>query len=106
MNYINNTKCYLCGGTDFALIHKGVRGSKEINVMKCTGCGLVQLDRFIADLDSFYEESNMRPEQKSIKEIRAETYNDDYRRFIFTRNMIENRAVLDFGSGGGGTRYW
>lgn len=103
MNYINNTKCFLCGGMDFMLLHEGVRGSKEINAVKCRQCGLVQLDKFIADLDSFYKESNMRPEQKSIRQIRSETYTDDYRRFQFTREMIENRTVLDFGSGGGGT---
>ena len=102
MKYIENNKCFLCGETSFNMIHKGVRGSNEINVIKCTHCGLVQLDKFIADLNAFYEESNMRPVSKTIKEIRNAAFDDDYRRFKFTRNMIENKSVLDFGAGGGG----
>jgi len=102
MSFIANTKCFLCGSNHFSCIHKGVRGSKDINVIRCESCGLVQLDKFIDDIEKFYEESNMRPVQKTLNEIRATAYRDDYRRYLFTKSMIENRSVLDFGAGAGG----
>ena len=102
MSFIKNDKCYLCGANRFSIIHEGVRGSKDINVVKCKTCGLVQLDKFIDDIEKFYEESNMRPMQKSLKEIRTTAYQDDYRRYIFMRNMMENKSILDFGAGAGG----
>ena len=102
MNYLHNNKCILCGSQQFEHVHKGVRGAADINVVKCQHCGLTQLDRFIGDLNKFYEESNMRPVEKTIQEIRNATYNDDYRRYIFVKNMIENKSLLDFGAGAGG----
>lgn len=37
-------KCKLCGNDAFVCIHNGTRDIPELNAMKCTQCGLVQLD--------------------------------------------------------------
>ena len=53
--------CYLCGSSaEPVIIHRGVRGAKNINVQKCTECGLISLDTFINDIDDFYKNSSMR----------------------------------------------
>ena len=96
-------KCYLCGGTDYDTIHEGVRENPNINVLKCKRCGLVQLSKFIKNVDEFYHESGMwNYETPNLDKLRNETHDDDYRRFLFTRNKILNKVVCDFGCGAGG----
>ena len=96
-------KCYLCGSEDKNIIHKGVRGNSDINVLKCKNCGLVYLDCFIDDSERYYKDSNMRKNEPiDINQVRSIAKSDDDRRFIYTKNTIAGKRVLDFGCGAGG----
>ena len=97
-------KCYLCNSDKNHIIHRGVRGNPNINVLKCDKCGLVYLDTFISDTDEYYRESQMRKDESetNLKEIRSTAQVDDERRYDFISRVIENRAYLDFGCGAGG----
>lgn len=99
-----NNKCYLCGSEQSKIIHKGVRGNSNIDVLKCSDCGLVRLSEFILNSDEYYEESGMRAgeTEANLKEIRTTALTDDRRRFDFISRMIENKNYLDFGCGAGG----
>lgn len=95
--------CYLCGENEAEIIHYGVRGHSDINVLKCRRCGLVYLSQSLQNVDQFYRNSGMRKQEKlDLKGIRVKAYTDDYRRFQITRNRIENKVVCDFGCGAGG----
>ena len=97
------SKCYLCGSNKANLIHKGVRGDNNINVLQCKNCGLVRLSEVTDDVDDFYRTSGMREGESTIlSELRKETMDDDERRFLFTEKMICRKSVLDFGCGDGG----
>ena len=95
--------CFLCGSKKYHTIHKGVRNSDAIDVLKCEECGLVRLSDNVAG-DDYYIDSTMRQNEteESIDQIRIATRCDDIRRYKFTKTMIENRKVLDFGCGAGG----
>ena len=97
-------KCILCGSGKSHIIHRGVRGNPDTNVLKCDNCGLVRLDTFPSDLDEFYKTSQMRKDENeaSLSEIRSAAFTDDHRRYDFIRPIIENRSYLDFGCGAGG----
>ncbi len=96
-------KCYLCGSDNYKVIHNGVRDCESIDVLKCNDCGLVFLSKGIDDINGFYENSGMRNgESVDINSIRRAAYRDDLRRYEFTKNMIENKNILDFGCGAGG----
>ena len=97
-------KCYLCNSDKSQIIHRGVRGNPNTNVLKCDNCGLVRLDTFISDTDEYYRDSQMRKDESetNIKEIRSTAQVDDERRYNFICRMIENRTYLDFGCGAGG----
>lgn len=96
-------KCYLCGHEGYDIIHNGVRGNPDVNVLKCNKCGLVYLSHFISDTNKFYGDSGMRDyKTPELDKVRIETYEDDHRRFLFTRNKILNKIVCDFGCGAGG----
>ena len=100
---VEQRKCYLCGSDEFTIVHHGVRGAKDIDVLKCQNCGLVRLSKFISNTDEFYADSGMRDGQiTTIKEIRAEANADDHRRFEMTKENLVNKKVLDFGCGAGG----
>ena len=104
--YNPKNTCYLCGSNEHILIHKGVRGDQNTNVLKCSKCGLVRLDKFITNEDdTFYEESGMWQSNGMESEIikaRIDAKADDDRRAEFVRNYIINKRVLDFGCGSGG----
>lgn len=99
-----NSICYLCGSSRYTKIHYGVRGNTDIDVIKCTQCGLVRLSDFISDTEDFYRNSEMRrfDKEQDIKKIRVEALDDDNRRFKYTKNKIANKTLLDFGCGAGG----
>ncbi len=95
--------CYLCGSSDFKVIHKGVRGGGTIDVLQCDNCGLVWLSEVMDEPDEFYRDSGMRDGcADSLEMLRLETKDDDERRFRFTEKLITNKRVLDFGCGDGG----
>lgn len=104
--YDPGKNCYLCGSEESECIHIGVRGDQNTNVLKCSRCGLVRLNKFITDEDdSFYEESGMWQSngmESNINKARIDAKDDDDRRAEFTRNYVLNKKVLDFGCGSGG----
>ena len=93
--------CYLCGSDRFKFRDGEVRDKKELKVLECLDCSLVYLSDFSHLKDGFYEESNMHSDF-DLKRWINETDTDDKRRYNFTKNLITNRDILDFGSGNGG----
>lgn len=96
-------KCYLCNNKDLKLIHEGTRDKPSINVMKCKNCGLTLLSSFDHMSNEFYEESGMQNNAKiDFEEWQEKTFIDDNRRYIFLKDEISNKKLLDFGCGNGG----
>lgn len=97
-------KCYLCGSHSSVVLHKGTRGGyNDINVLKCSNCGLVRLSKVMDDAEDFYKHSGMRNGVRNcIGSLRVETEQDDVRRYRFTENYLRGKSVLDFGCGDGG----
>ena len=101
--YNPSKTCYLCGSENYKIIHNGVRGNADIDVLKCCKCGLVRLNEFISDTDEYYQNSQMRKnEELDINKIRITAAQDDERRFEYTKGLISNKRLLDFGCGAGG----
>ena len=95
-------KCYLCDSTSFNLIKKGVRDNNDISVLSCNNCDLVFLDSFNHIDENFYENSNMHSTEVKISDWLKETEKDDNRRYLYLFKKINNKKILDFGSGNGG----
>jgi len=93
--------CYLCGSERFKFREGEVRDKKELKVLECLDCSLVYLSDDSHVKDGFYEDSNMHKEFDLQRWIN-ETDPDDKRRYNFTKKLITNRDILDFGSGNGG----
>lgn len=94
--------CYLCNGSQFNLLHQGVRDNPKIDVLECKQCGLVCLSAFEHIDDSFYEESSMLGGKVDLVKYRIQSLSDDKRRFLMLEESIKNNRILDFGCGGGG----
>lgn len=94
--------CYICGSNQQDVIHKGVRDKEDINVLKCSNCGLVFLSDFSHIDNQFYEDSNMHQKNFNIHEYLIESSSDDIRRFNYLEEKMKNKTVLDFGCGAGG----
>ncbi len=92
--------CTLCGCKEYKKRDGSVRDSDSLEIYECLECGLVYLSSIEHIDEEFYEESNMHKEV-DLKKWQNETKEDDERRFQFTKNMITNKSVLDFGSGTG-----
>jgi SAM-dependent methyltransferase len=94
-------KCYLCSKDSFNIIHKGTRDDPKINVLRCTNCSLVFLDKKTQSVH--YEDSKMHGNNlPSVSEWLNQTDRDDERRFNHYREMINGKCILDFGCGAGG----
>ena len=93
--------CYLCGSSEFKYRDGEVRDNKELKVKECNNCSLVYLSDFSHVDDGFYEDSNMH-ENFDLDRWNKETDTDDKRRYEFTKELINNKDILDFGSGNGG----
>jgi 2-polyprenyl-3-methyl-5-hydroxy-6-metoxy-1,4-benzoquinol methylase len=95
-------RCFLCGDESTDLVHIGVRGGGA-NVLKCRTCGLIRLSDIPDDIDNYYKKSGMRDGKNiPLNELRREETDDSLRRFIFTKEIIEGKNVMDFGCGAGG----
>ena len=73
--------CRLCESNNVKIIHKGTIDRADIDVMKCSHCGLVFLSK-IETNDDFYTLGDMRKGIDFAK-WRQITYGDDIRRFKF-----------------------
>jgi 2-polyprenyl-3-methyl-5-hydroxy-6-metoxy-1,4-benzoquinol methylase len=93
--------CYLCGSQDYKNREGSVRDNKSLEILECNNCGLVFLSNTDHIIEEFYEDSNMNKEL-TIDKWLNESESDDSRRYEFTKNLIINKNILDFGSGAGG----
>jgi 2-polyprenyl-3-methyl-5-hydroxy-6-metoxy-1,4-benzoquinol methylase len=94
--------CYLCGSSSFTQRPGTVRDRKNLSVLSCDNCGLVFLSSFDHICGNFYEESGMHDGNVDLRSWRIETEIDDERRYLFLRQAIQNKRLLDFGCGNGG----
>lgn len=93
--------CQLCNSKSYTQREGSVRDNKDLSILECDECGLVYLSSMDHIDEGFYEESNMH-DMKDIDEWLKETYPDDKRRFAFLEESLQNKTILDFGSGAGG----
>jgi len=94
--------CYLCGGQKTKKRSGKVRDNPRLEVIECLSCGLVFLSSFDHIPGGFYQGSGMHDQPLGIETWLAETAADDQRRFIFLKDLIKNKSLLDFGCGAGG----
>ena len=92
--------CRLCGNSDIETIHKGTRDRKDVDVLKCSCCGLVFLSRILTN-DEFYVAGDMR-QDIDFTTWRNITHGDDLRRLNYFKDSIKGKSVMDFGCGNGG----
>jgi len=92
--------CYLCGGVSFECVHSGVRDHKNIDVLKCTKCGLVFLSSFAHVVDDYYTSGKMHDWNKEKWDdwVNA-SEKDDLRRVLYLKNILQGNSLLDFGCG-------
>lgn len=105
-------KCILCGNEEFECIHRGTRDVSNINVMKCSRCGMVQLDNYQYNTDCNYSEGGMLKNTYSVTSDEVgdipwdiwlkETEQDDIRRYEALKETCRDKRVLEFGCGNGG----
>ena len=95
--------CYLCKSDDYFKRPGTVRDNPQINILECSGCGLVYLSSFEHIQDKHYEESGMHVgEIPEINSWLQATELDDRRRYEFVKDIIFDKNILDFGCGVGG----
>ncbi len=93
--------CYLCGSTKHNTLCNGTRDLPNVDVLKCSECGLVFLSSFNHIDDNFYENSKIH-ENLDINEWIKSTENDDNRRYHNLINLFNCKRVvniMDFGAG-------
>ena len=105
-------KCILCGNEEFECIHRGTRDVSNINVMKCSRCGMVQLDNLQYNTDCNYSEGGMLKNTYSVTSDEVcdiswdmwlkETEQDDIRRYEALKEICRDKRILEFGCGNGG----
>jgi len=95
--------CYLCGDAEYFKRPGQVRDDPLLDVLECSGCGLVYLSSVDHISDELYQNSGMHTNGKlDIEAWLEETKHDDSRRYQFLQDRITDRKVLDFGCGAGG----
>ena len=96
-------RCKLCGSEKYSIIHRGVRDDENIDVLKCSSCGLVSLSKRSQINDNFYEVGSMHDDaDASFDDWRNETEIDDLRRCNYFDSILPQESILDFGCGNGG----
>lgn len=105
-------KCLICGKSQFTCIHHGTRDIPDINVMKCTNCGIVLLDNISYNTKEWYSGGGMlkdayRAVTDNLEQIKWEewiedTKQDDDRRYEVLKERCIGKSILEFGCGNGG----
>jgi len=95
-------RCYLCDGTSISTVNGTVRDMPQNKVLECQDCGLVFLESFSHISDNFYENSGMYEGEHNPKQELRLAHRDDKRRFDYTKDLVCDKDVLDFGCGYGG----
>lgn len=96
-----NQNCYLCSGAKHKKREGKIRNLDGVDVLECQNCSLVFLSSFEHMNEIFYQQGEMHSGMNLENWVEA-TKADDVRRFNFVKNKIENKKVLDFGSGNAG----
>ncbi|MDF3820153.1 class I SAM-dependent methyltransferase [Leptospira sp. 96542] len=97
---MKTNSCYLCNTNSFQNRPGKVRDNDQLTIEECKSCGLVFLSSFDHIHKEHYQESGMHGESlPEISEWLNETEKDDQRRFLFLKEKMTNRKVLDFGCG-------
>ena len=94
--------CYLCKSPNLHRRNVTVRGNSEIRVIDCNDCSLAFLSNFDHISESHYENSGMW--DKSVIDVNEwikNTEKDDLRRASFLKDLVEDKSVLDIGTGNG-----
>ncbi|HPN83947.1 MAG TPA: class I SAM-dependent methyltransferase, partial [Victivallales bacterium] len=96
-------KCYLCGSDRLQMISPSTR-DREIGVLKCEACKLVQLEHPIKNIEEFYENS-FREEYRIVPEKQEiEGYIADAERWLSQLSdtyAVQGKTILDIGCGEG-----
>lgn len=105
-------RCLICGNRNFKCIHHGTRDVASIDVMKCTECGMIQLDEQKENTEENYINGGMLKNSYSVimdknqdfswKLWIRETEQDDNRRYNELEKMCIDKSVLEIGCGNGG----
>ena len=100
---MNALGCYLCGSYNHSHRPGHVRDDQTIDILECNDCGLVFLSKIDHISTEHYAESGMHAgELPDIQSWINETEVDDERRFIFLKEKLVNKSIIDFGCGTGG----
>lgn len=96
-------KCILCGDRRHEIVHKGLRDNDFIDVVRCNGCGHVQLNQF--PKSDFYKENLQIKRLYSeidIEKFRESSKFDTDRRYNFVQEYVKsNEPILEVGVGYG-----
>jgi len=100
---MNKQGCYLCSSDKYTRRQGSVRDNPEIKILECVDCGLVYLSTLNHITEDHYESSGMHDgERPDIDAWLKETQFDDERRYLFLKDQMTNKTILDFGCGIGG----
>jgi 2-polyprenyl-3-methyl-5-hydroxy-6-metoxy-1,4-benzoquinol methylase len=94
--------CYLCNSENYRKRPGSVRDDLSISILECSDCSLVYLSSLNHIKKGHYENSGMHDKDLDIKIWLEDTRADDERRFLFLKDHMINKDVLDFGCGNGG----
>ena len=95
--------CYLCKSTSFSKRKGKVRDNPNLQILECSGCGLVSLSDDSHITKDFYTNSGMHGEDPIPMEAwLKETEWDDLRRFNMLKSILPNQKLLDLGCGAAG----
>lgn len=108
----NDCKCLNCGSNEFECIHKGTRDNADIDELRCSKCGLVQLSSKDCNTEQDYSDGGMLREAYNVQVNKVEnktwetwideTRKDDDRRYRALRDVCRGKSILEFGCGNGG----
>ncbi len=105
-------KCALCGNAELVVFHKGLRDRKDIDMLKCTHCELLQISKKGNFDDASYEKGGMHNDAYDAEknefvhhkweEWVEQSRDDDIRRVMRVLKICKHKKLLDFGCGAGG----
>lgn len=95
--------CYLCSGKEFLQRPGSVRDNKDLKILECAQCGLVQLNSHGHLKANHYENSRMHGDDPPpIDFMLHDSNDDDERRFKLLKPFLIKKRILDFGCGNAG----
>lgn len=96
-------RCVLCGRESYTDVYPRTRDNELIKVVRCSGCGHVQLDQLPSD--DFYDDNQQLKriyQQLDIEKLRAKSSFDTNRRLAFIKTHLDvSKRFLELGIGYG-----